>query len=184
MNGFSGYAFCGLPDPARPTGRCLKPVTSVPRDDCCLTCAGSDRSLGASRPTPIRSMTCNRPRGRQIRHGAGGRGRARLGKWVGRRTRDIAWIPPPTLDAEKLRCTRVRGRSARTQRSRRILRRTHPTGPRCSHDATSFMRSASATTSAQRSRSAGPKRLVDELGHSAWSRTVEFKLPNGGRPTT
>ena len=30
---------------------------------------------------------------------------------------------PPTLDAEKLRCTRVRGRSARTQRSRRILLR-------------------------------------------------------------
>jgi hypothetical protein len=30
-------------------GRCLRAPTSVPRDDCCLTCAGSDRSLRASR---------------------------------------------------------------------------------------------------------------------------------------
>ena len=36
----------------------------------------------------------------------------------------------------------------------------------------------------QRSRSAGPKRLVDELSILRGAVLSRFKLPNGGRPTT
>ena len=38
------------------------------------------------------------------------------------------------------------------------------------------MRSASVTKSEERSRLAGPKPLVDELGQPAWSRTVEIEV--------
>jgi hypothetical protein len=57
--------------------------------------------------------------------------------------------------------------SARPQRSRRTLRRTHPTGPRRSmlaRRATRVMRSANRSASAPRSRSAGPRLLVVSRG--------------------
>ena len=86
--------------------------------------------------------------------------------------------------ASALRCARVGGRSARPQRHAAFAENTS--------NRTSMLtrrhlvvRSASAITSAQRSRSVGPKPLVVALGPYCAGATVDIQVyPHDGRPTT